>query len=105
MGPLPEQADGKYESAIQSYSKILKDVQENSVEVGNETAAVISQLACEAYANVTDWTGMEDFISKTKVTAWVLNYSYFWAADWLHIEPYMESKILKANVTMYSNTI
>ena len=67
MQPLPDQASGNLDAAIHKYKMLVADVLDGRVALRNESAAAVSQLACEAYAEANDWSGMEEFVSISKV--------------------------------------
>ena len=67
LKPVPKQADGFYESAIDEYTQTLESLKDGSLELTEEAAGYFSQLACQAFSAIQDWEGMEAFVAATKV--------------------------------------
>ena len=64
MPALQRQAAGHVEAAVSAYGDILGRLEDGTMRMADEAAAYTVAQACEAYAALADWPGLEEFLAR-----------------------------------------
>ena len=67
LGSARLHAAGSYEEAAVSYSKLLQGGNEGQVRLAPEDAAFVVARTAEAFAAVSDWSGLETWLTQNEV--------------------------------------
>ena len=69
MPALQRQAAGHLEAAVSAYDGILGRLEDGTLSMSDEATAYTMARACEAYAALADWPGLEDFLARMEASS------------------------------------
>ena len=75
MPALQRQAAGHLEAAVSAYDGILGRLEDGTLSMADEAAAYTMARACEAYAALADWPGLEEFLARLEARSLTLRNS------------------------------